>query len=183
MRRARAPAGVNPVRTNAAIIIFGAAVRPDGQPSATLRRRVEAAAAFGATLADPLYVPTGAQGRFGPAEAEVMAGLLVALGVPAGRIRQETTGTDTLSSVRACAGLLRGHAGPVYAATSAYHLPRCLLLLRIAGLPARAVPPPGALAAASWHKRWWWRLREVPALPYDALLMLWHRARGGKDLP
>jgi hypothetical protein len=26
--------------------------------------------------------------------------------------------------------------------------------------------------------RWYWRLRETPALPYDALLMVWLRARG-----
>jgi uncharacterized SAM-binding protein YcdF (DUF218 family) len=165
----------------AAIVVFGAAVRPDGRPSGTLRRRVEAAAAFGEALAvPPLYLPTGARGRFGEAECAVMAALLHGLGVPEGRVAQEPTGTDTLSSVLACAALLRGtgHAGPVFAATSAYHLPRCLLLLRLAGLPARPVPPPRALAAAGWRRRWWWRLREVPALPYDATLMLWHRARG-----
>jgi uncharacterized SAM-binding protein YcdF (DUF218 family) len=165
----------------AAILIFGAAVWPDDSPSPTLRRRVEAAARFGATLpGPPLYVPTGAKGRYGEAEAAVMADLLGSLGVPEARIRQEPTGTDTLSSVLACAALLRaiGHAGPVWAASSGYHLPRCLLLLRLAGLPARPVPPPRALAAAGWRRRWWWRLREVPALPYDATLMLWHRARG-----
>ncbi len=161
-----------------AIIIFGAAVRPDGRPSGTLRRRVEAAAEFGARLQDPLYLPTGAKGRHGEAESAVMAELLRSLGVPGARIRQEPTGTDTLSSVLACVALLRemGHAGQVYAATSGYHLPRCLLLLRLAGVPARAVPPPRT--EAGWRSRWWWRLREVPALPYDAGLMLWARLRG-----
>lgn len=157
------------------IVIFGAAVRPDGTASETLRRRVEAAARFGAGLPRPLFLPTGARGRFGEAESAVMAALLVRTGVPPGRIRQEPTGTDTLSSVRAVAVLLRemGHAGPVFAATSGYHLPRCLLLLRLAGFEARAVPPPRA--AAPWRQRWYWRLREVPAIPYDALLMLARR--------
>lgn len=173
-----------PAPPPAAIIVFGAAVRPDGGPSGTLRRRVEAAARFGeaALPVPPLYVPTGARGRFGEAESRVMARLLEeAHGVPASRILEEPTGTDTLSSVRACGALLRarGHAGPVLAASSAYHLPRCLVLLRLAGLRAGAVPPPDAPAAAGWRKRWWWRLREVPALPYDALLMAWHRARHG----
>ena len=161
-----------------AIVIFGAAVRPDGSPSPALRRRVEAAATFGAGLPSPLYVPTGAQGRFGPPECAVMASLLRERGVAPGRIAEEPTGTDTLSSVLACAALLRarGHAGPVFAATSGYHLPRCLLLLRLAGLPARPAPPPEA--DPSWPRRWYWRLREAPALPYDAALMLAARLRG-----
>jgi len=91
---------------------------------------------------------------------------------------EESTGTDTLSSVLACLALLRtrGHAGPVFAATSGYHLPRCLLLLRLAGRPASPVPPPEA--DPSWPRRWYWRLREAPALPYDAALVLAARLRG-----
>jgi uncharacterized SAM-binding protein YcdF (DUF218 family) len=157
-----------------AIVIFGAAVRPDGKPSTVLRRRVEAAARFGARFVAPLYVPTGGVGRYGPAEASLMAELLRSLGVAATQIVPEETGTDTLSSVRAVAVLLRtrGHSGPVYAATSAYHLPRCVLLLRLAGLPARACPPPPGPASRRFFRRWFWRLREIPALPWDAGLML-----------
>ncbi len=158
-----------------AIVIFGAAVRPDGTPSMTLLRRVQAAAVFGRRLAvEPLYVPTGAIGRHGASEASVMAGLLRELGVPADRIVLEESGTDTLSSARAVAALLRarGHRGPVYAATSAYHLARCVLLLRLAGLPARPSRPPPFPAAQDFRKRWYWRLREAAALPADALLML-----------
>ena len=54
---------------------------------------------------------------------------------------EEKTGTDTLSSVRAVARMVRGRS-PVYACTSAYHLPRCLVLLRLAGIRARALPAP-----------------------------------------
>lgn len=161
-----------------AIVIFGAAVRADGRPSTALRRRVEAAVAAGRGMADVLYVPTGGIGRYGPAEAEVMAGLLRDLGVPAQAILCEPTGTDTLSSVRAVARLLRGQRAPVHAATSAYHLPRCLLLLRMAGLPARACPAPAVPAARSFRRRWYWRLREALALPFDAALMLALRLSG-----
>ncbi|MEN0075863.1 MAG: YdcF family protein [Paracraurococcus sp.] len=161
------------------IIIFGAAVRPDGSPSPALRRRVEAAHRFGARRPDPLYLPTGARGRYGEAESRVMARLLRELGVLPGAILEEPTGTDTLSSVRACRDLLRarGHRGPVHAATSRYHLPRCVLLLRLAGLAARPVPI-GASGNVGLAQRWFWRLREIPAIPYDAALLLWHRARG-----
>jgi uncharacterized SAM-binding protein YcdF (DUF218 family) len=159
------------------IIIFGAAVRPDGQPSGALLERVRAAYRLGERLHDVVYMPTGGVGRHGPAEADVMAALLRDRGVTSDRIRTEPTGTNTLSSVRACAELLRGHTGLVYAATSAYHLPRCVLLLRLAGLRARACPPTWSTASASARKRWYWRLREVPAVPVDAVLLTWLRLR------
>jgi uncharacterized SAM-binding protein YcdF (DUF218 family) len=68
--------------------------------------------------------------------------------------------------------------GPVFACSSAYHLPRCLLLLRLAGIAASPCPPPQVPAATSRWLRWYWRLRETPALPYDGLLMLWLRVAG-----
>ena len=162
----------------AAIIIFGAAVRPDGSASPTLQRRVEAAARFGARLEAPIFIPTGAKGRHGEAESTVMAALLGELGVPRERITEESTGTDTLSSAIACQRLLHGHAGPVFAATSRFHLPRCLLVLRLLGLPARPVPIGGSARGAGLLQRWYWRLREMPAIPYDAGLAIWHRLRG-----
>jgi uncharacterized SAM-binding protein YcdF (DUF218 family) len=119
-------------------------------------------------------VPTGAQGRHGASEASVMAGLLGELGVPSERILSEETGTDTLSSVRAVVRLLP-RAAPVYVATSGYHLPRCRLLLRLAGVAALACPPPPEATGFWWH--WYWRLREAAALPYDAVLGVFLRLR------
>ncbi len=158
------------------IVIFGAAVRPDGTASETLHRRVEAAFRFGGPASD--YMPTGGVGRYGPSEASIMADLLTGYGVAQERITLEETGTDTLSSARACAGLLRGRAGPVFAASSGYHLPRCLLLLRLAGVAARSCPAPRP--AAEWHLRWYWRLREAAALPVDAAISLAGRIRAGR---
>jgi uncharacterized SAM-binding protein YcdF (DUF218 family) len=165
---------VKPGAPDAIIIIFGAAVRPDGRASQTLRHRVQAAAAFGKRFAQPLFIPTGGKGRYGEAEASVMARLLIDAGFPDATIMQEKTGTDTLSSVRAVAAMVRGQPR-VYACSSAYHLPRCLVLLRLAGIPTGACPPPSVPAATSRWIRWYWRLREMPALPYDAVLMLWLR--------
>lgn len=160
------------------IVIFGAAVRPDGRPSETLRHRVDAAVKFGKRFKRPMFIPTGAQGRYGDAEASVMARLLTAAGYPTETIQEEKTGTDTLSSVRAVTHMVRRSHTRVYACTSAYHLPRCLLLLRLAGIRARACPPPPVPAATSQWMRWYWRLRETPAVPYDALLMLGLRVLG-----
>lgn len=166
-------------------MIFGAAVRPDGSASTTLLRRVQAAAVFGRRLSarrlpDPLYVPTGGIGRFGASEASVMARLLQELGVRDEDILREETGTDTLGSARAVARMLRarGHRSRVYASTSAYHLARCVLLLRLAGLRARPAPPPPFPAAQRFRVRWYWRLRECAALPFDLLLMLGLRLIG-----
>jgi uncharacterized SAM-binding protein YcdF (DUF218 family) len=176
------PHALTQAAPDAVIIIFGAAVRPDGRASETLRHRVTAAGRFGAGFARPLFIPTGAKGRFGDAEATVMARLLIEAGFPETSVLKEETGTDTLSSVRAVVrligGRLIGGRAPVYACTSAYHLPRCLVLLRLAGIAARPCPPPRVPAASSRWLRWYWRLRETPALPYDALLMLWLRATG-----
>ena len=165
---------------DAVVVIFGAAVQSDGQPSTTLRWRVEAAIAFGARFAAPLFVPTGGVGRFGPSEAAVMAALLRHAHVPSDRILLEETGTDTLSSARAVAALLRTHAvtAPVFAASSRYHQPRCVLLLRLLGVPARAAMPPVVPAATRWWRRGYWWLREVPAIPYDATLAMLLRLRG-----
>ncbi len=163
-----------------AIIILGAAVRPDGTPSRALRERVQAARAWGERQSPPaLYIPTGGIGRHGPAESEVMARLLRDAGIPDTRITQDPTATDTLESVLACIRLLRAmnHQGEVRIATHRYHLPRSLTLFRLAGVKARAVPPPAGPAATGQQRRWFWRLREIPALPYDAALVLWERVR------
>jgi vancomycin permeability regulator SanA len=163
----------------ATVVIMGAAVRPDGRPSRALTERVAAALRWGeAQPVPPRYMPTGAVGRHAPAESTAMAGLLREGGVPAARITEEPTGTDTLSSVQACLRLLGGAPGPVFVATHRYHLPRTLLLFRLGGCKARAVPPPPGPAARASLARWRWRLREIPALPYDALLMAWSRLVG-----
>jgi len=160
----------------AAIIIFGAALWPGGVPSPALARRVEAALRFGATQENPLYLPTGGIGRHGPAEARVMAAILARAGVPASAILIEDTARDTTDSVLACRRLLRNWPGPVFAATCDYHLPRCLLLLRLAGIRAQACPPPPPTERAGL--RAWQIGREALALPYDTGLMLWWRMRG-----
>jgi vancomycin permeability regulator SanA len=159
------------------ILIFGAAVRPDGKASVTLQGRVEAALACAKGHQGVQFIATGAVGRYGPSEASVMAGLLRESGVLGERIQLEETGTDTLSSVRAIARLLRKapSRGPVMVATSSYHLPRCLILLFLFGIAAQRCPPPRNQAGASGRTRWYWRLREMAALPYDAALALWSR--------
>ena len=158
------------------IVIFGAAVRPGGKPSGAMRDRVGAAVRFGRRLLPrPIYVVTGAKGRHGPPEADVMADLLAHRGIDRADIILERTGRNTLRSALAVARLLRRDEGPVYVATSAYHMPRCVLLLGLAGLDAHFSPPAIGPASSRLWRRWYWRLREIPAIPVDALLLLWER--------
>lgn len=111
-----------------------------------------------------------------------MASRLRAAGVPSTRILLEETGTDTLSSARAVVALAHARGGnvPVYAVSSPYHLPRCVLLLRLLGVPARAGRARGFAGLPWWQQIYWW-LRELPALPYDAALALIMRLRNSSS--
>jgi uncharacterized SAM-binding protein YcdF (DUF218 family) len=166
------------------ILIFGAAIRPDGHPSTTLRLRVKAALAAAKIHPDARFIPTGGYpgpaSRSGPSEAAVMARLLMESNVSADRIVLEETATDTWSSVRAIHRLLREQdsVGQVWVATSSYHLARCLTLLCLVGISARPCRPAPQPPGLAWWKRCYWWLREVPALPYDAALALWSRLAG-----
>ena len=172
---------MRPALPRPAVVIFGAAVRPDGTASGVMRLRVAAALAMGERLVDPIYMPTGGQGRFGRPEASVMAELLADAGIPPGQIVEEPTAVNTFRSALACARLLGPERRPVYVATSAYHMARCVLLLRLAGVRAWPGRAPQAVASRRWRRRWYWRLRELPAIPLDGALMimtrLWPRRR------
>ena len=108
-----------------------------------------------------------------------MAALLEGRGISADNILLEETGTDTLSSARAVTALLHSRRidAPVFAASSLYHLPRCLLLLRLMGTRANAAIPPTVPAAMHWWQRCYWWLREIAALPYDCVIAILSRAR------
>jgi uncharacterized SAM-binding protein YcdF (DUF218 family) len=161
------------------IVIFGAKLRPDGRPTETLRRRVEGAARAGARLQAPCYLVTGAAGPTGPAEAEVMRDLLLGLGIDHQAVIVEDRSRDTFDSAVNCSRLLRQRAdvGRVFVASSAYHMPRCQLLLALLGLMTEKVPMASDrpwVGAARWLS---YLLHEAVALPYDAALMWTTRRR------
>jgi len=62
-------------------VIFGAAVKPDGQPSGTLLRRVQGAWQLGKETDSACFIVTGGVGEHGPAEGLVMQQLLLRMGV------------------------------------------------------------------------------------------------------
>lgn len=162
------------------LIVFGAAVGRDGRPSRTLRRRIEAALAWAERHPAAMLIATGAIGRFGPAEAEVIAGLLRAGGVGGDRIVVEPCGRDTLESVRFCDRLLRarGDCARVICCTSTFHQPRCALLLRLLGYDVALAAMPSSWGQMSRLRYAKLVGKEIVATPYDALLLLARRALG-----
>jgi uncharacterized SAM-binding protein YcdF (DUF218 family) len=154
------------------IVVFGARVRADGTPSATLIRRVDAAFSAAAMRAGSRIIVTG--GRIAPApvaEAEVMRNLLMARGVDAARITVESRARDTVDSVRRLGALL-GNASVVIA-TSFYHVPRCRMLLALYGVRvAGIVTPLDENRRMSRFDRWNAVLHEALSLPWSLIRAL-----------
>ena len=161
-----------------AIVIFGAAVRPDGQASPSLGRRVGYGLAAARSAPQDLVFCSGGVGRFGPSEASVMAGLLAQGGIEPARIVLDEASCDTLQNVVAAAGFVRarGLDGAIVC-TDGFHVPRARMLFTALGVPSRAGPVSagrGRAPLAAWLAMVG---REAAAYPYDwAIVMRRRRA-------
>ena len=103
-----------------AIVVSGAGVTPEGQPSATLAARGRCAVStWRSTHPRPLLVLTGGSGDEPPAEAIVAADLAVQLGVPEAAMRWETQSTSTDENAQFARELVEGH---VLAVSDTYHV-------------------------------------------------------------
>lgn len=158
------------------VVVFGAGVRPDGTPSATLRHRIDGAIAWARRDPRAIVMPTGGVGTHGPAEAVVVRDALIGAGIPSSRIVIEPTGRDTLESVRRCDALLRerGDCRRVVVCTSGYHQIRCAVLFRLISYRVALAPVSNSLdrlARGTYVKA---VAKEFVATPYDSLL-LWLR--------
>jgi uncharacterized SAM-binding protein YcdF (DUF218 family) len=162
----------------AAIVIFGAAVRPDGRPSPSLARRIgyglQAAQGWPAA---PILC-SGGVGKAGPSEASVMAARLAAGGVDAGRLVLDEASRDTLQSVLAAARFVRDRGlSPCVVVSDRYHIPRIRLLLGALGVattPGPLAPGRGGAPLPHWTRM---RLREALAIPYDLGIVFTRRRR------
>lgn len=157
------------------LVIFGAAVRPDGRPSGVLRRRIEGALVAAQGLDDPWFLPTGGLGREGHVEAQVMAEHLVAGGARRDRILVEGAARDTFESLRLCHDILAacGEEVEVVVCTSRFHQPRCSMLFAMLGyrVTRPAMPPDRPhLGRGRWTT---YVGKEFFSTPYDCMLMLW----------
>ncbi len=146
------------------IVVFGAAVRPDGNPSPTLARRIAFAAAAAARYTEAELFCSGAKGDHGPSEASVMAGLLSETVDPS-RIHLDEKSVDTLQSVIAATRFARaGRYAQCMICTDGYHQPRIRMLFAMLGMPATAIHVPHGGSRRYQIKM---RTREAAAIPYD----------------
>lgn len=157
---ARAGAHARRLSRVTAIVILGAAVWANG-PSPTLRRRtLHGAALFHEGRGDVVIV-CGGLGRFAPTEAEVMADVLRAAGVPSEAIRLEDTSTNTVENIRNAMPILDAlRKRDVLVVSDAYHLPRARLIARRQGLHVAVSAPRGGRL---WPQVKGW-LREIPGV-------------------
>ncbi len=156
------------------LIIFGAAVRADGSPSGSLERRVEGALRYAGTIANARFIATGGVGRFGSAEAEVIRAMLLRAGIRDEDILVDDQSRDTLESIERCHAMLlkQSDVESVVPCTSAYHVPRCSILLRLLGYRTLVIDMPADRPHLPLRKWTWFVFKELLALPYDVLLLI-----------
>lgn len=157
-------------------MIFGAAVRADGSPSAALLRRIGYGLQASQAWPDAPILCSGGIGRVGPSEASVMLEVLTRAGVASDRLIPDEASLDTLQSVAVAARLARAQGSRcVVACSDGYHLPRIRLMLAVLGVPTMAGPSGGA--RGELKHRLGMALREIPAIPYDVFLVAAQRRR------
>lgn len=142
-------------------VVLGNQITADGEPSARLRARLDAALSLYRTgLARRVLVSGGVEQSGNRDEAAIMAAYLVAHGVPAVAVLQDPHGIDTLATSRSAACVLAA-GGSAMVVTQWFHVPRTLIAMRRAGI--RDV-------SAAWPRYVEWRdiyslLREAIAIP------------------
>ena len=163
-----------PVEDYDAIIVLGAQVKADGEPSIQLQWRLDAAVEAWKEK-NTVIVTCGAQGGNEPApEALVMRDYLVTCGVPYEMILTDSVSYNTRQNIRNAAELLEGRdVDKVLIVTSDYHLARAMALAQDEGLNATGVGSPtrkGILfeaknygrEALAWVKYWVQKYLRLP---------------------
>lgn len=154
----------------AVAVVLGTQVLAGGRPSRTLAARVRHAARMYAAGKVERLVVTGGLGKHPPAEAEVMARILVENGVPDEAILIEDKAESTWDSARFLAGVLEGEGvGEVLVVTDPLHCVRTVAAFGRVGISARPEP---VYSSPMWRVPWLRRgqfFRESGALVWYAM--------------
>lgn len=154
-------------------VVLGAQVLPGGRPSGTLDARVRHAARLYAEGRVELLIPTGGLGERPPSEAEVMARILRAEGVPDAVMLLEDRALNTWDSALLVSKMARrlGIDG-VLVVTDPLHCVRTVAAFEEAGLEAWPEP---AYSSPMWRKRW----SRAGQLAREMGALVWYRTRHG----
>jgi len=154
-------------------VIFGAAVKENGEPSGTLARRTMGAFALSQKQGNACFLATGGKGRYGDSEASVIAKLLLAKGVTREHILLDEHASDTLESIVNCSAILKqqANASSIYTCSSPYHNWRCQILFRLSGVKAVRGDMPSDRPALGTRKWLFYYCRELVAIPWDIFLL------------
>ncbi len=157
-------------------VVLGAAVRPDGTPSPTLKLRTDhAISLFHAGQVTCLCL-TGGQGRYGRPEAVVAADLARAAHVPESALLIERTSKTTIENIENAQQLLPPGAH-VILVSNRWHLPRAALIARLLGLRVGVSGPTGRLSTPQLARA---VAREVFATPRSAYRAVRSARRTGR---
>ncbi len=149
-----------------AIVLLGAAVRPDGTPSSSLRARIDGALAAWCARVAPVIVCTGAHHLHPPGEAVVSARALEAAGVPRAALMLDEKSRNTRGNLEMARGLLGVERRRVVLVTERFHLGRALALAAELGFEAGPWP----VDSEVWRRpsgRARWLAREAVALALE----------------
>jgi uncharacterized SAM-binding protein YcdF (DUF218 family) len=157
--------GIESTRNADCIVVPGAAVWRDRQPSDALRYRLEKAAALYRDGRAPYVIVTGG-GEGNYAEGEVMAEWLAERGVPASALIIENESATTRDSGVNVAALMRQRGlKSALVVSQWFHVGRTRLCLAQEGVETLPVPCGGNTLV----KEPWFVAREMAALPVYAL--------------
>jgi len=178
-------------RAERALVVFGAGVRPDGTPSASMLRRLETALDLARVDPKARLVVSGGSVVSPITEGPAMARWLVRRGISPGRILVESRARHTGENADLVVPLLRrAGASAVTVVTERYHARRARFHMRAAlreagmgQLPVAAHPAPDGLRGLARVGAW---MRESAKIVRDSGIRLYHRVarpRASRDVP
>ena len=144
-----------------AIVVLGAQVYPNGQPSHVLQDRLDCGAALYAAGAAPKIIVSGDNGTPTNNEVEAMKRYLVNLGIPSEDIFCDHAGFATYDSMYRAKHVFGCER--IVVATQTYHLYRSLYIAHSLGIEAVGVPSEARL----YGGQPWFSTREAAARTKD----------------
>ncbi len=119
------------------ILVLGCGVRPDGNPSAMLKDRLDKALELYFEGAAPKIIMSGDHGKTDYDEVNAMKDYAVEAGVPSEDVFMDHAGFSTYESMYRARDIFK--AKNMIVVSQKYHLPRAVYIARALGLDAKGV--------------------------------------------